>query len=402
MAESTNSCGTPCCSCTAGAEVRGARDSVARAVLTGAAPVDGAVLAEAAPPDGVAPTEAAPDGAVPTEAAPPDGAAPTEAAPDGAVPTEAAPPDGAALLRELDRMRTLLAGRAASKEGIALHSGERLLVVARFAPGLSLETWHKLVSNGASSSLPQAESGNGAADPAAWFAFDLDPARHPQLLSLSREGAHLFGLVCPLTGALLPQAFQRELGTELTHVRTGGGELTLVLLEVMGPAPASRSVREGREGREGNAAPLTAGGPFPSSVLDDPMCQLSRMVRGHVRSCDIPGRLAIDRLAVLMPGVGPFRARALTERLMAAFREESAASFSGEDALQVRAGIACCDGTLPLSGDALLRQAGNALALAQPGFTRTFRKAGSPAPERKTQVHACEKAFLFFGDTELS
>lgn len=118
-------------------------------------------------------------------------------------------------------------------------------------------------------------------------------------------------------------------------------------------------------------------------------------MRRYARVCDIPGRPTEDHPALIMPDVGPFRARALTERLISSFKEEAFPS-----GLSLRAGLAYCDAETVLSSETLLQQAEQALNQAQPGFSRMYRKAGILEPERKTQVQACEKAFLFFGEEE--
>lgn len=344
------------------------------------------------------------------------------------------------MLRELDRMRTLLATRAASRGGFSLRTGERLLVVARFAPGLTLEAWNALTTEEPVATLealmadavPHAsetlapetlapETAETAKTTASskttgpWFVLDLDPAQHPQLLGLCQESAHLFHAVCPLTGALLPDPFRAHLAEEL-HRLADGGELSLIMLELVTPvwmkAPCAH---ESRAATPHDCTGL--GVPFSHTALDFSMSSLARVARAHIRGCDTPGRLTVDRLALVLPGTGPFRARALTERLIGDFCEAIAAEYrlaghkkaAGEPSdetksdpqappIQIRAGIACCDGEQKLTPEALLGQASTALTLARPGHTRTFRKTGSP--ERKTQVQACEKQFLFFGDPE--
>lgn len=319
--------------------------------------------------------------------------------------------DGAALLRELTRVRTILAARAATEGGFSLSRGESLLVVARFVPGLTPEGWRALLQEqkglaGGRNDLSTPE--NTAAKEEDWVALALDPAEHPQLMTLSKDGAHLFHAVCPLTGALLPRFFRQHMGGALRQATGTGSDLSLIVLEIVPPASMKKrrtdTVNETEISTE--TYPNEVFVPFPESPLDAPLCALARLVRTHARFCDTLGRLAVDRLGLLLPGSGPFRARALAERIIGDFNEMVAAEQTSspspggdEEHFRLKAGIACCDGDVE-SADALLRHVGTALSLAQAGYTRTFRKTGTPAPERKTQVQACEKQFLFFGDTE--
>ena len=336
MDESTNSCGTRSFSCTAAA------DSPARADLS--PPVPNGTAKRGSPDSG------------------------------GALPAE-----GAALLRELDGLRAALAGAAGARPAPPGGQGDRLIVLARFLSDPAPEAWDALA----------ARTESEARGP--WFALELDPEEYPQMQGLCRAEAPPLGPVCPVTAGLLPESFLRLVASETDRLIAAGGEATLALFAVDGaPSPGSPS---------GDCSPPCESGKrettFPSSPADAPLRVLARLMRRHARACDIPGRPTRDHLALLMPGVGPFRARALAERLIASFREEAVPAGA-----MLRAGHACCDADAPVPAAVLLARAEEALALAQPGFSRTFRKEGAPEPERRTQVQACEKAFLFFGDSE--
>lgn len=304
----------------------------------------------------------------------------------------ALPAEGAALLRELDGLRAILAGAAGARPAPPADRQDRLIVLARFLDHTEAED-----------TPADHRAENEARDP--WFTLELDPEEYPQMRGLCRADAPPLGPVCPVTAGLLPESFLRLVASETDRLIAAGGEATLALFAVdSAPGafsgdsrPPSEAGSRDRNRRHGNdrCAGATPGGVFPPSVADAPLRVLARLMRRHARACDIPGRPARDHLALLMPGVGPFRARALAERLIAAFREEAV-----PDGAVLRAGLACCDAEAPISADVLLARAEEALALAQPGFSRTFRKEGAPEPERRTQVQACEKAFLFFGDSE--
>lgn len=288
----------------------------------------------------------------------------------------------AALLRELEDIRALLASRVAGTG--CLQQGERLLAVTCLVPGLGPEAWNALAWQ------KRSRDGNFP-----WFALELDPRQYPQMLGLYREERPDLGAVCPLTGALLPEAFIHQLTVAVAAVQTRGDELTMALFGLHDACGSDKDSCNAAEGSSCGRDIAYRQKMFPPSCSDMSLCLLMRLVRLHARACDIPGRLNSNRLALLMPGVGPFRARALAERLIASFQEEAARPGD-----RLRAGLACCDEEFPVTAEQLLMQAASALALAQPGFTRTFRRAGTPEPERRTQVQACEKAFLFFGDAE--
>ena len=333
-----------------------------------------------------------------------------------------AEPDGAALLRELDRMRAALASRLAGRGFSGQKPGERLLVVSCFAPGFSMEHWRSLVRE-------RTEGGNEN-ELAQWFAVELDPARHPQLAAAcSGDGAvPLRQAICPDTGALLPDFFLKNLASELEKTRRSRNDLSLVVLEMVEdktPEP-NRPVRRRSEpglsqifagtasaaglldeapapGKPGAASVSTAAPETGGFLPGEKLPLLAATLKAHARGCDVPARLAQDRMGLLMPGAGALRARAFAERLISAF-DEALRRHSGGRIVRValRAGIACFDPEEGADAEALVRQAATALTLAQPGGTRTFRKAGGVTAERRTQVQACEKQFLFFGAAEPS
>lgn len=316
--------------------------------------------------------------------------------------------DGPALLRELERLRSglasLLGQKIAEKRARVEGSGERILVLSCLARGLSLQDWHDLCEN--------------CTSPEDWFAFELDPARNPQLAASSARGVPLQQAVCPETGLLLAPVFTKNMGSELDKARKTGNGPTLVLFEIVDgtcrPDPRPTGTRRSEPTLtqifSGNVDPdvLEKTEPVPqempppqplpadkSRVARLPL--LAQTLRAHARGCDVPARME-DSLALLMPGAGALRARAFAERLVLAFDEALRRVSGGQVVrLALRAGIAGCEiDDIPDAGG-LLARAQQAMALAQPGGTRTWRKNDMGVSERKTQVQACEKQFLFFG-----
>lgn len=131
--------------------------------------------------------------------------------------------DEAALLHEIRGLRTILADIAASSGQLSGDSSDqnRLLVIATFIHKMTPAIWNACLS----------QMGE---DRGKFFALELDPEEHPQLVGLYRKDAPPLGSVCPLTGALMPHAFSHQLAKEVARIHKDGGELTLVLFAVDG------------------------------------------------------------------------------------------------------------------------------------------------------------------------
>lgn len=346
---------------------------------------------------GTEPAEADPAPSLPGTPGGPDapGGGPRQTGGDNAAPHPAPCQDGAEILREIDALRAVLAGRAGGLYSPA--PGDRLIVVARFFSDLTPEAWNALARYDGPGEPGGTNEHKGHGP---WFALELDPEEYPQMVGLCRADAPPLGPVCPLTAALLPEPFLSRVAAEVASLSASGGEATLAIFSVDGASAGTAPAAGGLQAVPTDAAQThtdrtngNQAGEAPPRI-ERSLRALARIMRRHARACDIPGRPTPDHLALLMPGVGPFRARAMTERIIASFQQETAPAGA------VRAGLASYDSDAPVSADILLARAEAALTLAQPGFSHTFRKAGMPEPERRTQVQACEKAFLFFGDSE--
>ncbi len=320
-------------------------------------------------------------------------------------------PNGAELLRELDRLRAVLASGAAGEDLSGCGTADRLLVVSCLAPGLSMEQWRGVLRR---------ERESGKADIGSrWFALEIETARYPQLAAaFGRKDAA--PVLCPETGILTADFFMRTLEAELTKCRSSGNELTLIVLEAVdepnraaedrpaqhrnafslsrifaGEAVIAEEPSGGVPERGNEAGPPQADAAFSSARM---LPLLASALRTHARGCDVPARLAEGRLGLLMPGAGALRARAFAERLIGVFTETLRRHSAGRPVTStLRAGIAYHDSEAPEGACELMDQALKALDAAQAGGTRTFRKAGGAVVERRTQVQACEKQFLFFG-----
>lgn len=329
-------------------------------------------------------------------------------------------PDGAELLRELERMRAAVASCAANRGFSGRTAEEHLLLVSRFVPGLSMDCWRELERVHTETGSKSALSG--------WFALELDPARYPQLAAaFGRKGVPLYRTICPETGALLSEFFFRNMGSELEKACQNGNDVSLLVLELVEERgaipseqatdrrqapPMSRVFAGKASASEIAAAEGDALGPDPDKspqsgtggeALAGKLPLLAAALKAYARGCDVPARLADTRMGLLMPGAGALRARAFAERLISAFDETLRRHSGGQSvSTALRVGIACYDPEASTDPQTLMNQAVTALDLARPGGTRTFRKAGGVTAERRTQVQACEKQFLFFGAAEPS
>lgn len=288
-------------------------------------------------------------------------------------PSAASPSvDGAALLRELEGLRTALealAGNASEAARVPVQDGGATeapaLLLARVVAEVTPEDWQALVRN-------QPEL-------AEWFALPLDPADTPNLAALTRRcaaskdapGTGLVGeVICQQTGTLLANAFMAQLERQTRECLQRGSDLVVMLFDVLDEDPEALDV-------------------------------LASTLRALARGCDVPARIAERRMALLMPGTSALRARGFAERIMVAYVENRPPVFGRSVTdLPLKAGLACFDAETASDAARLLEQAAKALDLAKPGSTKTFRRGGEILDERKTQVQAREKQFLFFGTKE--
>lgn len=276
--------------------------------------------------------------------------------------------NGHALLRELDRVRSLLAAK------IWPEANEMpLLVMARFVKGISLPEFIDLTKD-----LPENSE---------WVALSLDASQYGNLTLLVEQGFDLKTQICPFTGVLQDAALVQQFGLELERVEAAQVDLSCVLFELDKHFTAF-------------------------AQMDLSLGLLARIIKHEARVSATLGRVG-DRLALILPKTGPFQARALAERVIVALQDVlqqdnvSGLDLSLTDNLPIRAGISYIEFNpsnekpikLP-SSKQLLDDAAKALILAKQGFTRTFKRSGADGPEQRTQVQACEKQFLFFGDTE--
>lgn len=287
----------------------------------------------------------------------------------------------ASLLAELERLRDQLARSGAERQDWPAPSekdADKALIFSCLAYGWTLDKLRTVL---------------GESPEQAWFVTEVDRARYP-LLAQARRDARLDGLLCPELGVFTESAFMASLERELDNARRKRGDLTLLLFELV------------RTQAEPPAALQSdAGTPPPVITLDQSesslrLSQLCQTLKASARGCDIPGRVG-NHVALIMIGAGGLRARAFAERLVVDFLDAVQRQGEGQTIdLTLRVGLSCLDCEEHPEAAVLLERAQKVLLDARPGGTRTWRASGARMAERKTEVRAAEKHFLFFGNPD--
>ena len=314
--------------------------------------------------------------------------------------------DSAALLSELERLRETLATAGArhldatqsvdAKAGPPPQIGEgegkneKALIFSCLAPGWTLESLRAALG----------EKGVGSD----WFVTELSRSRFPKLAKARQP--RLGGLLCPELAVYTDAAFSAALDQELESARRRGGDLTLILFELVSTRTPETDEMPGTEAAGRPDAENAKEGATPPVLLPDPaeaalcLALLCQTLKSSARGCDIPG-LAGSGIGLIMPGAGGLRARAFAERLTVDFLDAQQRRGEGRTVeVTLRAGLACLESEDHPDAATLRERAQSALAEARPGGSRTWRSSAARIAERKTEVRAAEKKFLFFGSPE--
>lgn len=212
-----------------------------------------------------------------------------------------------------------------------------------------------------------------------WLALPLEgpDARNARETLLAALGRLSSPAAVPEPLTLLPGQgdLERVLALELERSRHQDASVSLAALEVEDLSGIDR-----------------AHGPdFAEEVLAALAEELLRVAR----SFDLAARLGRERFALVLPGLGLFRARAAILRVQAEFQGRR---FGGRPfAAFCCVGLACSKGACRLPTGGLLGLAAKALAEAKsqgPGTVKLAEPAHAPYVAQ-TLVHASEKKFLF-------
>lgn len=194
------------------------------------------------------------------------------------------------------------------------------------------------------------------------------------LLSLAR---HMQSIVDARTCALRSDAFVCQLETEMHRVRRGRSELALVCFSLHGQDEI-----------------VSLHGP---DALSQAFQALVHSLKDYVLPCDCIGCTPSGHHALILPGVGSFKAQVYVEKILKDCAAQGLRTVHGAFIPHFMAGIACASAT-NAQVETLLQEALSALhsAADSTNFCAVYRNTGSTGLYQ-TLVHSKEKRFLFSG-----
>lgn len=250
-------------------------------------------------------------------------------------------------------------------EACSLQSCPDGLAVLRLCPGMTLEAWEILAER------------HGLED---WLTVPFDQNVVPHLnhvqqvlLELSYKTEH-----DPLTGVSNRRVFERVLDQEMERSRRNKTPLTLAILDI----DNFKSVND------------TWGHLKGDEVLID----FADMLAHNSRRYDLVARIGGEEFAVILSGVGLFKAQQLMQRLLDNTRELSFSTPDNKDKFSITcsAGLVCYKGIVNVGINEFVHKADKALYEAKNTGKDRFCTADIldyEAVNKETLVHANEKNF---------
>ncbi|WP_462327598.1 GGDEF domain-containing protein [Desulfobaculum sp.] len=272
------------------------------------------------------------------------------------------------LVRELESLRRLV--HSTHEDFSACDAKDGVLGILRLCPGLSLDQWPTLAEE------------YGLRE---WLALPFGEGDYPFLEHLQQTLEELAYQTehDPLTSLFNRRAFERSLEQELERAQRAGSSLSVVMLDL----DDFKTVND------------TYGHPCGDEVL----VTLGRLMLTQTRRYDVAARLGGEEFALLLPGTGLIKARAMVERLLARMRETQIPCPGVDTPISVTcsAGLvtykSMAEGTPP----DLIALADKALYSAKAAGKDTVVTAplqDVAAPSKATLVETNEKKFLFTGN----
>ncbi len=278
------------------------------------------------------------------------------------------------LEKELELLGKLLLERKSEGNGIDpcpdTHGHNcGLVAIARLVEGLTVQDWQRIAKH------PSIER---------WLAFPVDSETYPFLNELQDR---LDQLVFqsehdPLSGLYNRRAFDRHFELELNRCIREHRHLSLALIDL----------------DDFKAVNDTYGHPCGDVVLKE----MAHVITAKKRTYDIASRIGGEEFALVLPAVGPLKAKTLIEeRLLKTFRK-TPQKCAGQDDFFVTfsAGIASTRGTQGCTPDALFSLADEALYQAKNmGKNRVISlRIKEECELTNAMVRSDEKQFLFSGE----
>jgi len=272
------------------------------------------------------------------------------------------------LLAELDALRKLLSEHGA--DPACVNSDRDLLGILRLCPGLSMSEW------------PELSEKYGLKD---WLALPVDGEDYPFLSQIQSSLTELAYQTehDPLTSLCNRRAFDRNLEQELERARRMGESLSVAILDL----DNFKKVND------------THGHPCGDEVL----VGLSKILLTRVRRYDTAARLGGEEFALLLPGTGLIKSKAMLERILASVRELTFHCSADGSPFHVTcsAGLVCYRGHAGAEEVDLVDLADKALYQAKTqGKNRVVSApiADIQRPSKASLVESNEKKFLFTGN----
>lgn len=268
------------------------------------------------------------------------------------------------LTAELDQLRQLIVSHAQSAP---IDMADQQLALTRLVPGLTMESWNKLSER------------FGLSD---WLALDLDNSTYFNLANLQKiiEDLTHKSERDPLTGLYNKQAFEHKLSMELQRVERSNGQLSLAIIDL----DDFKNVND----------------TYGHACGDEVIRTLADMLDASTRGYDHAARVGGEEFALLLPGAGPLRAKALMDRLCSMFADTLIKCSEAAIHCTFSAGVASLKGRSKATGKELFEVADKALYQAKnagKNRVRVTRQLVEFEYDRSTMVHSNEKQFLFSG-----
>ena len=278
------------------------------------------------------------------------------------------------LEKEIELIGKLLLEYKADGNGFSLNApGQEtppgLVAIARLVQGLSVQDWQSIARH------PSIER---------WIAFPVEGTVYPFLQELQDR---LDQLVFqsehdPLCGLYNRRAFERLFELELNRCIREHRHLSLALIDL----DDFKNVND------------TYGHPCGDVVLK----KLAQVITTKKRTYDIASRIGGEEFALVLPAVGPLKAKTvIEERLLTTFRKTPQQCVGYDDFyVTFSVGIASTRGAQGCTPDALFRLADEALYQAkEQGKNRIVSlRVKEDCELTNAMVRSDEKQFLFSGE----
>lgn len=252
-------------------------------------------------------------------------------------------------------------------ESAPFPDAEQQLALTRIIPGITMKEWDELSEAGGFSE---------------WFAINLDNSSFHNLTNLQRVIDELTRRSerDPLTGLYNKQAFENKLSMELQRVERSNGQLSLAIIDL----DNFKNIND----------------TYGHHCGDEVIRTLADLLDASTRGYDHAARVGGEEFALLLPGAGPLRAKAMLDRLCSMFADTYIKCKEATVQCTFSAGVASLKGRNTATGHDLFNIADKALYQAKnagKNQVHVTRQLIEFEYDRSTMVHSNEKQFLFSG-----